>query len=356
MADELNDEAGSRPLAAAHRAAAHIRRGPNAARQRMIVRRPSAAGGRRSPVGFPPWARGLPRDTGFGHGKPVRPDAAPCACRRPRALRRDRRGAGRVLLAVAAAAGPASGPGSAPAQPPGAEPGAAPAIRPPPAPRPVAARAASEEGILNRTLKLDGSLGQIRIERASRTELKARLVLTGTKLSNPAESCEVRIETPVPFAPAGRPDGLLRYEIAAPACPIAGDVVEGALFVRGPAEACRIEASIAGSIRAGCGARSPPPSRACSPTSSAIAAPPTRPCARTTRYLVQRAKPQDARAIVGEQAGFFAEREIACRAYARESAHGFCNAPSRKPAPRPSRQGSVWRRPSPHPPRGRWRR
>ena len=44
------------------------------------------------------------------------------------------------------------------------------------------------------------------------------------------------------------------------------------------------------------------------------------------KILAQRAKPQDARAIVGEQAGFSAEREIACRAYARESAHGFCNA------------------------------
>ncbi len=217
-------------------------------------------------------------------------------------------------------------PAPAPAQPPGAEPGAAPAIRPPPAPRPVAARAASEEGILNRTLKLDGSLGQIRIERASRTELKARLVLTGTKLSNPAESCEVRIETPVPFAPAGRPDGLLRYEIAAPACPIAGDVVEGALFVRGPAEACRIEASDCRVDPRGMWGPEPAALAGVLADIERDRGAADKAVRENYKILAQRAKPQDARAIVGEQAGFSAEREIACRAYARESAHGFCNA------------------------------
>ena len=44
------------------------------------------------------------------------------------------------------------------------------------------------------------------------------------------------------------------------------------------------------------------------------------------KALTQRASRQGARPIVAEQAAFSSEREQVCRSYAREGAHGFCNA------------------------------
>jgi hypothetical protein len=41
--------------------------------------------------------------------------------------------------------------------------------------------------------------------------------------------------------------------------------------------------------------------------------------------MTQRAKGQDVRPIVTEQAAFSSDREQTCRTYAREGAHGFCN-------------------------------
>ena len=124
----------------------------------------------------------------------------------------------------------------------------------------------------------------------------------------------------------GRVDGLLRYELGAQACPIIADLVEGALWVRGPAGACVIEA-------ADCrvdprGLWGPDPA-ALAPLARAIEQDrgrADREVRENYKALTERARPQDVRAVVSEQAAFSAERETLCRSYAREASHGFCNA------------------------------
>src|SRR5688500_3703771 len=133
---------------------------------------------------------------------------------------------------------PPAGPGEVAAPNPG---GAAPGT---PAPsRPVAAKAPAEEAIVGRTLKLNGAAGSLRVERAGRTDLSARLTLDGTRISRPGEACAVTVDGALPLTPKGRPGGLPRYEIAAPSCPITADLLDGALLVRASAEACLVAAA-----------------------------------------------------------------------------------------------------------------
>ena len=75
--------------------------------------------------------------------------------------------------------------------------------------------------------------------------------------------------------------------------------------------------------------------------------------------MTQRARGQDVRPVVTEQAAFSSDREQVCRSYAREGSHGFCHvritegraialatrlgvsptsAPSASAAPRPRRR------------------
>ncbi len=208
-------------------------------------------------------------------------------------------------------------PGSRPA--PGLPPGT-------PRARPAVPKAPAEDMVLNRELKLNGSMGRLRIERVGRTDLRARLTLEGTRLTQPGESCTVRLEEAVALTARGRVDGLLRYELGAPACPIIADLVEGALWVRGPVGACVIEA-------ADCrvdprGLWGPDPA-ALAPLARAIEQDrgrADREVRENYKALTERARPQDVRAVVSEQAAFSAERETLCRSYAREASHGFCNA------------------------------
>jgi hypothetical protein len=212
------------------------------------------------------------------------------------------------------------GPGSpAPSAMPGSSPGT-------PKARPVVAKAPTEELVLNRELKLNGSMGRFRIERVGRSDLRARLTLDGTRLTQPGESCTVRLEEAVALTARGWVDGLLRYEVGAPACPIIADLVDGALWVRGPAGACVIEA-------ADCrvdprGLWGPDPT-ALAPLARAIEQDrgrADRAVRENYKALTERARPQEVRAVVSEQAAFSAEREMLCRSYAQEASHGFCNA------------------------------
>jgi len=136
----------------------------------------------------------------------------------------------------------------------------------------------------------------------------------------------VRVEAPLPLAPRGRPNGLPRYEIAAPSCPIAGDLLDGALWVRGPAEACLVEAADCRVDPRGLWGPEPASLAAMARTIDQDRGAADRAVRENYKALAQRAKPQDVRGVVSEQAAFSAEREMLCRAYAREAAHGFCNA------------------------------
>jgi hypothetical protein len=189
-------------------------------------------------------------------------------------------------------------------------------------------RPPSEEGILGRDLKLNGKTGSLRIERAGQGALRAQMSLEGTKISQPTESCSIKLGggEPLPLSTPGKAEGLQRYELQAPACPIAFDVVDGGVMVTAPTEACVIQ-------EADCQAEplglwGPEPANLIPRAAELEQARGTADRAVRENYkaLTQRASPQGARPIVSEQAAFSSEREQVCRSYAREGAHGFCNA------------------------------
>ena len=99
--------------------------------------------------------------------------------------------------------------------------------------------------MIGRELKLNGGAGSLRLERTGRADLRAQITLAGTKVSEPTEACTVPLGDGQPIAAAsqGRADGLPRYEVQAPVCPITFDVLDGAVLVKAPAEACVFQAS-----------------------------------------------------------------------------------------------------------------
>jgi hypothetical protein len=227
---------------------------------------------------------------------------------------------------------PEAPPMAYPEGPPGSVPGTggipSPGAQGQPTARPVALKAPTEDSVLGRELKLNGAMGSLRLERSARAELQARLTLAGTKVAQPTESCTARLggDAPLTLAAQGRPDGVPRYEIQAPACPIQFDVLDGAVLVKAPVEACVIEE--AGCVAEVTGLWGPPPA-ALLPMAQEIEQ--TRGAAdravrENFKALTQRARPGEMRSIVAEQAAFSSEREQLCRSYAREAGHGFCNA------------------------------
>jgi hypothetical protein len=195
----------------------------------------------------------------------------------------------------------------------------------PPALRPVAGKNPAEDTILTRELKLGGVTGSLRVERAGKSELRARMILAGTRLSSPGESCSIAAEVPVPITARGRPDGLLRYEIEAPSCPMSAELLDGALWVKGGG-ACVVEAADCRVDPRGLWGPDPAQLATQARVIENDRGQADKAVRENYKVLTARARPQEVRAIVSEQAAFSSEREMLCRSYAREPAHGFCNA------------------------------
>jgi hypothetical protein len=195
----------------------------------------------------------------------------------------------------------------------------------PPALRPVPAKNPGEETVLNRELKLGGVAGSLRLERVSKSELRARVVLAGTRLSRPGEACTVAPEAPVPVTARGRSDGLLRYQIEMSACPIQADLLDGALWARGGA-VCVVEAADCRVDPRGLWGPDPAQLAVQAKTIESDRGKADRAVRENYKVLTARAQPQESRSVVSEQAAFSSEREMLCRSYAREASHGFCNA------------------------------
>ena len=156
---------------------------------------------------------------------------------------------------------------------------------------------------------------------------RLRLSLAGSKVSRPTESCTVAVggEEPLPVEPGGKPDGVPRFELKGAACAISFDVLDGAVWVRGPADLCTFEAQDCRADPKGLWGPEPGALFTQAKTIESARAQADRAVRENYKLLTQRAKPQDVRPIVQEQAAFSAERETLCRTYSREAAHGFCN-------------------------------
>ncbi|MCJ2083108.1 hypothetical protein [Methylobacterium sp. J-090] len=225
-------------------------------------------------------------------------------------------------------------PGTPVAPPPGAPgvPGEAPAAEVPRAPavpkQPVVLKAPAEDNVIGQELMHNGLNGSLKLEKAG-AGLTARVILPGTKVSQPSESCTVPWNggTPVALAAEGRPEGLPRFEAAGGECPLRFEVVEGGVLVTSltSSRVCTVATADCAASPVGLWG---PAAAALIPRSAEFdtaRGTADRAVRENYKLMTQRARSQDVRPIVTEQAAFSSDREQLCRTYAREGAHGFCN-------------------------------
>jgi hypothetical protein len=193
----------------------------------------------------------------------------------------------------------------------------------------VMPKAPSEDTIVGKPLKLDGSGSLIEFSKNGDDLQVAKLTLSGDRLSRSGEQCKVEVAgMPLKLTASGSGSGLRRFQLASfPACPFTLDVLDGAILVTNDDKACEIKV-------ADC--RADPSGLWGMPESDFDPA-------KAEEMLGARAKVEktvrsDFRAlydrnkgeklvrsfVVKEQAGFSSWREEVCRSYAKESDFGYC--------------------------------
>ncbi|GEP09113.1 hypothetical protein [Methylobacterium gnaphalii] len=199
---------------------------------------------------------------------------------------------------------------------------------PPPPRQPVVLRTPVEDNVFGQDLMLNGLTGGLKLERAG-TGVTAKVTLPGTKISQPTESCTVKLSAgaPVALTSSGKPEGVTRFEAAAAECPLRFEILDGSVLATplGGSAICTFSAADCATTPKGLWGP---------PAASLIARSGEFDSARGTadravydnyKIMTQRVRGQDVRPIVQEQAAFSSDREEICRTYAREGAHGFCH-------------------------------
>ncbi|WP_412759747.1 hypothetical protein [Methylorubrum subtropicum] len=246
------------------------------------------------------------------------------------------------LFGIGRAAKPPAPPRNVPAPPPAAvpgEPGApvAPALpgegaetRPsaPPVPRqPVVLKVPAEDNVVGQDLMLNGLNGALKIEKAG-AGYTALMTLPGTKVSQPTEACAVKLNAgkPVALTAEGRSQGVSRFSANAPECPLKLEILDGSVLATPLGDkVCTFTAQDCATTPTGLwgpGAAALIPQAGELDTARGVADKAVR---DNFKLMTQRARGQDVRPIVQEQAAFSSDREQACRTYAREGAHGYCH-------------------------------
>ncbi len=246
------------------------------------------------------------------------------------------------LFGIGRAAKSPAPPRNVPAPPPAAvpgEPGApgAPALpgegaetRPaaPPVPRqPVVLKVPAEDNVVGQDLMLNGLNGALKIEKAG-AGYTALMTLPGTKVSQPTEACAVKLNAgkPVALTAEGRSQGVSRFSANAPECPLKLEILDGSVLATPLGDkVCTFTAQDCATTPTGLwgpGAAALIPQAGELDTARGVADKAVR---DNFKLMTQRARGQDVRPIVQEQAAFSSDREQACRTYAREGAHGYCH-------------------------------
>lgn len=195
-------------------------------------------------------------------------------------------------------------------------------------PRPVAIRAPSEDTVIGRDLRQNGSNGSLRIERAGRGDLRAHLTLVGRRSAQSVETCSIPI-TPsdgAALVSQGRPEGTARYQLQDPTCPLQLDLLDESVLVKGPTEICTFQAASCQADPSGLWGPEPAQLTSRVRDYEAIRASADRIVRDNYKVMASRAAPAAMRPIIAEQAAFSADRETLCRSYAREGSTSFCNA------------------------------
>lgn len=243
------------------------------------------------------------------------------------------------LFAAALAASGANAqltlPGAAPAQPQGAKVA--------PAKRRSSRAAATEAGtgakgvkagsppgiasVAGRPLMLNGKSGLLQISGDDKTATIDKLELAGESVSDPSQRCVVDIvgEKPILATGAGRPDGLMRFEADVPACPVAFDVLDGAVLVPAQITACVFKAADCQTVPGGLWG---PDGASLVGDAAKIVkqrADAEKAMAKLVRAIEDRAQDSpEAASVARDQNAFAGQRDELCRDYAKESVHGYC--------------------------------
>ena len=199
---------------------------------------------------------------------------------------------------------------------------------PPAQARPVSLRVPTEDAIIGRDLKQNGSAGSLRIERGAKSDLRAKLTLTGRRSAQSLETCSTTIGGPEgsPLVFQGRTEGLQRYQLQDASCTMTIDVLDESVLVKGPGEACTFQASNCQADPSGMWGPEPSQLVGRARDFEQTRASADKAVRDNYKVLAQRARPEAVRPIVAEQAAFSSDREVVCRTYAREATHSFCNA------------------------------
>ncbi|HEY3621562.1 MAG TPA: hypothetical protein VGL12_04040 [Roseiarcus sp.] len=226
-------------------------------------------------------------------------------------------------------------PGAAPSTPQGAT-----EVSTPKKPRPASsgskasaakpakpAAAAGIASLAGRPLMLNGKSGLLQISGDDKTATIDKLQLAGEGVSDSSQRCVVDIvgETPIEATNVGRPDGLERFEAKVPACPIAFDVLDGAVLVPTQITACVFKAADCQTT----------PGGLWGPDGASLAgdaanlvkerAAAERAMGKILHIIEDRAEDSTQAAdVVRDQNGFAGQRDQLCRDYAKESVHGYC--------------------------------
>jgi len=185
------------------------------------------------------------------------------------------------------------------------------------------------ETVIGKPLGLAGSRGALTVETSGADLRLSRLTLTGDKISQPNQACEVVMggDEQLKLNPLGAPDGVLRYALDSSACPLQFDFLNGALRATSPSGACSF--AQADCRVDGAGLWGPPGSTFGEAEAKTIehdratAEKNVRAHFRSLLARLKKDKPA-IQAAVREQAGFSSQRAQTCRDYDRDDAQGFC--------------------------------
>jgi hypothetical protein len=174
---------------------------------------------------------------------------------------------------------------------------------------------------------LNGKSGLLQISGDDKSLTIDKLQLAGEGVSDSSQRCVVDIvgETPIEATNVGRPDGLERFEAKVSACPVAFDVLDGAVLVPPQITACVFKAADCQTTPGGLWG---PDGASLVGNAAKIVkerAQAEKTMGKTLHAIEGRAEdsPQAAD-LVRYQNGFAGQRDELCRDYAKESVHGYC--------------------------------
>jgi hypothetical protein len=190
-----------------------------------------------------------------------------------------------------------------------------------------AASGAGIDSLVARPLMLNGKSGLLQVSGDDKALTIDKLQLAGESVSDSSQRCVVDIvgEKPILATSAGRPDGLMRFEADVPACPVAFDVLDGAVLVPAQITACVFKAADCQTIPAGLwgpdgGSLVADAAKIVKERAEAEKA-----MAKLVRAIEDHANnTPEAADLARDQNAFAGQRDELCRDYAKESVHGYC--------------------------------